>query len=64
LHLFVLQHPEAAEDRADLVGRLVLVVIFLRRLDVDATMPALSCSRRSFSALTRLAIGSRTVVAA
>jgi hypothetical protein len=35
-----------------------------RRLEVEATMPAFSCSRRSFSALTRLIIGSRTVVAA
>ncbi len=30
----------------------------------EAVMPALSCSRRSFSALTRLVIGSRAVVAA
>ena len=41
-----------------------LLVMLLRRFEVEATMPAFSCSRRSFSALTRLAIGSRTVVAA
>jgi hypothetical protein len=35
-----------------------------RRFEVEAVMPALSCSRRSLSALTRLTIGSRTVVAA
>jgi hypothetical protein len=41
-----------------------LFVMFLRRFEVEATMPAFSCSRRSFSALTRLPIGSRTVAAA
>ena len=41
-----------------------LLVIERRRFEVEATMPAFNCSRRSFRALTRLAIGSRTVVAA
>ena len=35
-----------------------------RRLEAPVMMPALSCSRRSFNALTRFTIGSRTVVAA
>ncbi len=35
-----------------------------RRFEVEAVMPAFSCSRRSLSDLTRFAIGSRTVVAA
>jgi hypothetical protein len=41
-----------------------LLVMLRRRLELVAMMPAFSCSRRSFSALTRLAIGSLTVVAA
>jgi len=33
-------------------------------LRVEAVMPAFNCSRRSFNALTRFAMGSRTVEAA
>ena len=38
--------------------------ISLARRLVEAVMPAFSCSRRSFNDLTRLLIGSLTVVAA
>jgi hypothetical protein len=41
-----------------------LLVMLRRRFEVEATMPALSCSRRSLSAFTLFAIGSLTVVAA
>ena len=53
----------------DKVSRILSVVSVLRTrlarfLAVLVVIPALSCSRRSLSALTRLAIGSRTVIAA
>ena len=53
-------------DRASFILSVVslLRIRLWRFLAVAVTMPALSSSRRSLSALTRLAIGSLTVTAA
>ena len=52
------------DNRPRILSAVSLRWTSLARRLVEAVMPAFSCSRRSFSALTRLVIGSLTVVAA